>query len=123
MIRRPPRSTRTDTLFPFTTLFRSISTPVKNPVSLRNEGAPFCTAKLNASDTRRGVCHGPVVLPLFTAVKRSEEHNVWTPATNAHLVCRLLLAKNNPTPPSPRPEEHTYELHTVTSPSHDIVII
>src|SRR3546814_8918980 len=25
MIRRPPRSTRTDTLFPYTTLFRSIS--------------------------------------------------------------------------------------------------
>src|SRR3546814_18525205 len=24
MIRRPPRSTRTDTLFPFTTLFRSV---------------------------------------------------------------------------------------------------
>src|SRR3546814_8362475 len=27
MIRRPPRSTRTDTLFPYTTLFRSRSTP------------------------------------------------------------------------------------------------
>src|SRR3546814_17834856 len=27
MIRRPPRSTRTDTLFPYTTLFRSPSTP------------------------------------------------------------------------------------------------
>src|SRR3546814_11124888 len=27
MIRRPPRSTRTDTLFPYTTLFRSISLP------------------------------------------------------------------------------------------------
>src|SRR3546814_14064384 len=26
MIRRPPRSTRTDTLFPYTTLFRSILT-------------------------------------------------------------------------------------------------
>src|SRR3546814_14250791 len=25
MIRRPPRSTRTDTLFPFTTLFRSLN--------------------------------------------------------------------------------------------------
>src|SRR3546814_6548713 len=25
MIRRPPRSTRTDTLFPYTTLFRSLS--------------------------------------------------------------------------------------------------
>src|SRR3546814_7381905 len=28
MIRRPPRSTRTDTLFPYTTLFRSPSSPV-----------------------------------------------------------------------------------------------
>src|SRR3546814_5931187 len=28
MIRRPPRSTRTDTLFPYTTLFRSIVTNV-----------------------------------------------------------------------------------------------
>src|SRR3546814_8640995 len=27
MIRRPPRSTRTDTLFPYTTLFRSIARP------------------------------------------------------------------------------------------------
>src|SRR3546814_8210664 len=27
MIRRPPRSTRTDTLFPYTTLFRSQSVP------------------------------------------------------------------------------------------------
>src|SRR3546814_20632625 len=26
MLRRPPRSTRTDTLFPYTTLFRSLST-------------------------------------------------------------------------------------------------
>src|SRR3546814_4500189 len=31
MIRRPPRSTRTDTLFPYTTLFRSlIVAPAKN---------------------------------------------------------------------------------------------
>src|SRR3546814_5576244 len=29
MIRRPPRSTRTDTLFPYTTLFRSV--PVDDP--------------------------------------------------------------------------------------------
>src|SRR3546814_17412572 len=27
MIRRPPRSTRTDTLFPYTTLFRSLNSP------------------------------------------------------------------------------------------------
>src|SRR3546814_1787197 len=29
MIRRPPRSTRTDTLFPDTTLFRSLESPVQ----------------------------------------------------------------------------------------------
>src|SRR3546814_3642591 len=28
MIRRPPRSTRTDTLFPYTTLFRSLPLPM-----------------------------------------------------------------------------------------------
>src|SRR3546814_4123703 len=30
MIRRPPRSTRTDTLFPYTTLFRSLTLEVIN---------------------------------------------------------------------------------------------
>src|SRR3546814_19645988 len=32
MLRRPPRSTRTDTLFPYTTLFRSLD-PVTEPSS------------------------------------------------------------------------------------------
>src|SRR3546814_15992852 len=31
MIRRPPRSTRTDTLFPYTTLFRSADHPQDRP--------------------------------------------------------------------------------------------
>src|SRR3546814_12340920 len=35
MIRRPPRSTRTDTLFPYTTLFRSFS-DYPNPVNIGN---------------------------------------------------------------------------------------
>src|SRR3546814_13489651 len=34
MIRRPPRSTRTDTLFPYTTLFRSRRTLVLSPPHL-----------------------------------------------------------------------------------------
>src|SRR3546814_7076686 len=33
MIRRPPRSTRTDTLFPYTTLFRSGLLPVDHEVT------------------------------------------------------------------------------------------
>src|SRR3546814_14401626 len=32
MIRRPPRSTRTDTLFPYTTLFRSVLCSIAAPV-------------------------------------------------------------------------------------------
>src|SRR3546814_12528365 len=37
MIRRPPRSTRTDTLFPYTTLFRSTEVTVDVPVHFINE--------------------------------------------------------------------------------------
>src|SRR3546814_17127469 len=40
MIRRPPRSTRTDTLFPYTTLFRSYDDPtaINGPVRTANPG-------------------------------------------------------------------------------------
>src|SRR3546814_14082028 len=34
MIRRPPRSTRTDTLFPYTTLFRSLAGRLRRPEAL-----------------------------------------------------------------------------------------
>src|SRR3546814_5732020 len=34
MVRRPPRSTRTDTLFPYTTLFRSIAPPAPADAAL-----------------------------------------------------------------------------------------
>src|SRR3546814_15937473 len=38
MIRRPPRSTRTDTLFPYTTLFRSTRA---EPLGLPGRGQPY----------------------------------------------------------------------------------
>src|SRR3546814_14574250 len=40
MIRRPPRSTRSDTLFPYTTLFRSLQTctTIAAAVCLREQG-------------------------------------------------------------------------------------
>src|SRR3546814_13752052 len=49
MIRRPPRSTRTDTLFPYTTLFRS-----------KNAG-------LNSAFTVRKISHGYGVERVFQA--------------------------------------------------------
>src|SRR3546814_8603924 len=41
MIRRPPRSTRTDTLFPYTTLFRSSSAPA---ATTGEDGRAACSA-------------------------------------------------------------------------------
>src|SRR3546814_18485645 len=57
MIRRPPRSTRTDTLFPYTTLFRSYvpnpqlcppATPVSTPPTGGNR---TCSADLTGQNT------------------------------------------------------------------------
>src|SRR3546814_14558050 len=62
MLRRPPRSTRTDTLFPYTTLFRSAADPVAvlhpdrlvQVVLLADEGERLRVALL-AGDRQGGV--------------------------------------------------------------------
>src|SRR3546814_9278154 len=43
MIRRPPRSTRTDTHFPYTTLFRSSRLPIRDFVAVRSRFSPYFT--------------------------------------------------------------------------------
>src|SRR3546814_1438778 len=40
MIRRPPRSTRIDTLFPYTTLFRSAPARRRRGIRLASDGCP-----------------------------------------------------------------------------------
>src|SRR3546814_2463836 len=62
MIRRPPRSTRTDTLFPYTTLFRSPHCPLSRdfPISL-------CCSSRRRCRVACGVA-GPCL------ERRSEEH-------------------------------------------------
>src|SRR3546814_8998512 len=64
MIRRPPRSTRTDTLFPYTTLFRSAGGGMSLGLVLRVE---VCTSPMRIGSGRRDTA-GP------SATKRSEEH-------------------------------------------------
>src|SRR3546814_14042030 len=82
MIRRPPRSTRTDTLFPYTTLFRSPDfCPI--PPSLRNMFAEL--AKEYPDEfikqrhsllrwARRGVLLLNTALTVEAHTPRSEEH-------------------------------------------------
>src|SRR3546814_20495356 len=56
MIRRPPRSTRTDTLFPYTTLFRSLLESLIERAGigpralLREKGTPYADLGLNNPD-------------------------------------------------------------------------
>src|SRR3546814_1054318 len=71
MIRRPPRSTRTDTLFPYTTLFRSCPRRNRNrAVRLCPSARPAHGAAIGTRPGRdRGENH-----PRATARGRSEEH-------------------------------------------------
>src|SRR3546814_5601416 len=53
MIRRPPRSTRTDTLFPYTTLFRSGAIAAFGPADpVRRIGRRHDTGRIVAGDRR-----------------------------------------------------------------------
>src|SRR3546814_7928753 len=77
MIRRPPRSTRTDTLFPYTTLFRS---PTRRCGARRRRGRPRRGAPVGRHRNHRRHHRGPRPSPRFSDVlseqgsARSEEH-------------------------------------------------
>src|SRR3546814_6044457 len=73
MIRRPPRSTRTDTLFPYTTLFRSFDTDdavidVTGTVNFANE-----KLDLDVKPHTKGFRMFSLRSPLYVR-GRSEEH-------------------------------------------------
>src|SRR3546814_5439252 len=69
MMRRPPRSTRTNTRFPYTTLFRSVN--IKSPE--RAEADQILLEEiLKNLDAMTG--DDKVMLKLSLPVKRSEEH-------------------------------------------------
>src|SRR3546814_2416030 len=92
MIRRPPRSTLTDTLFPYTTLFRS------GRKLGEHRGLIHFTV-----GQRRGIEIGGQAEPLYVVRLETESRrlveigraHVCTPVTNAHIVCRLLLETKN----------------------------
>src|SRR3546814_4661387 len=77
MIRRPPRSTRTDTLFPYTTLFRSGGVPARRAWALRvhrDEPAHPGRAHGDRGDHRRRSGRESVAYRRRGDAGRSEEH-------------------------------------------------
>src|SRR5256885_8740795 len=89
MIRRPPRST----LFPYTTLFRSVSPPPGQPPCPGGRWGGQPSARPAAPSGREvgGSAPRPARRPV-----RSEEHTSELQSP-CNLVCRLLLEKKNNT--------------------------
>src|SRR2546426_2339264 len=100
MIRRPPRST----LFPYTTLFRSLTTP------------GLATAQRRAAAPAGGPKHEMGVDLAAYYTKRSEEHTSELQSP-CNLVCRLLLEKKKKysyhSSSSERPPAYKYRQLTV----------
>src|SRR3546814_4719935 len=88
MIRRPPRSTRTDTLFPYTTLFRSL-------------------ADLEAAAKQKGFKAVPLGITVSTeldnTIRKAKSHNV----------IGVLPGTERPNEYMIRSEEHTSELQSL----------
>src|SRR3546814_2279504 len=81
MIRRPPRSTRTDTLFPYTTLFRSqryviAAHAIETPKLLLNSKTPDWPKGVANSSGQVGcsLSDHPIYLAWGLMPERSEEH-------------------------------------------------
>src|SRR3546814_8245522 len=105
MIRRPPRATRTDTLFPYTTLFRSFALNHRVAVGayeyfLFRGGTTAGTGENwylrstlpPAPEPTPEPETPPPPAPAPAPPEIGRAH-VCTPVTNAHIVCRLLLEK------------------------------
>src|SRR3712207_7170191 len=86
MIRRPPRST----LFPYTTLFRSVADRLVVLVELHVPVRGLLTGQLHAGQRL-------LELLLVGDVARSEEHTSEL-QSRQYLVCRLLLEKKQSVP-------------------------
>src|SRR3546814_982505 len=125
MIRRPPRSTRTDTLFPYTTLFRSAHAraaheaertppqPDRHPLP-----RPFRTAKVRPPPPADETC-------VAAETSGGRDRRPDAPALPAASVLRRYRAPTCRAPacrrrPDRRSEEHTSELQSLMRSSYAV---
>src|SRR3546814_1743224 len=111
MIRRPPRSTRTDTLFPYTTLFRSRCVQM-----LGGQGVTSETIVMRIFKDMRAfrIYDGPSEVHRWSIAKkilRSEEHTSELQSLMRISYAVFCLKKNN---------QNTHELSPLTTNSNQL---
>src|SRR3546814_8402523 len=123
VIRRPPRSTRTDTLFPYTTRFRSGRSARTSPCKSASRWPPRrCTCRRrrdssrnrgrrNRGCSRRARRHA-------NPPHRSEEHTSELQSLMRISYAVFCLKKKNTTPLSPPRPYHPSHHHTTHLSSH-----
>src|SRR3546814_2426003 len=94
MIRRPPRSTRTDTLFPYTTLFRSSACHAADVLPRRSK------VKTSAAAAKEKI-----------ALKPASEMPKSDHCTASQRISGAFMIESSVT--GPRSEEHTSELQSL----------
>src|SRR5688572_32670990 len=88
MVRRPPRST----LFPYTTLFRSVPIWVAPHENDSISISSLCCLSFDSPFTSVSLRNMSTAIVLILSVVRSEEHTSEL-QSQSNLVCRLLLEK------------------------------
>src|SRR3546814_10441651 len=124
MIRRPPRSTRTDTLFPYTTLFRSLCSakrailpafekPTRGvaPGSSRDSSAGAALAVFSGPDKAAVVSGVDLVVGMITIQKPFRSGAMFGQRMPLSSHNTSMTTQLNPVLRHGRSEEHTSELH------------
>src|SRR3546814_4667652 len=121
MIRRPPRSTRTDTLFPYTTLFRSFmrnvliyfDVPTKKQIlgKVRQQLRPEGLLLLGGAETTMNLDASFERVP-----HRSEEHTSELQSLMRISYAVFCLKKKNKTIKEKRSMSHKQQVNTPHSP-------
>src|SRR3546814_9777140 len=106
MIRRPPRSTRTDTLFPYTTLFRS------QPPGL---GVASASMKYGATLVPAKPCAAAIAATSREYQRRSEEHTSELQSLMRISYAVFCLKKKTKLTHTNRPQHTTYS-NTISRP-------
>src|SRR3546814_9868189 len=119
MIRRPPISTRTDTLFPYTTLFRSLALHQHQPG--RHDGAAITFEQSRPDEHIGDACfifkrdedRVAFTRPLTDQHNRSEEHTSELQSLMRNSYAVFCLKKNTNTPQSIDNTQTEYNINTI----------